>query len=151
MSEDIEGLISPDVLNINGVQVRKPSAGSLALCDFAKLKMLSGTGTEFPFFEALAFFYIHSQPLTEVRKLIFDKSLGHSDNGTSIAFFNAVIDWGDEVELGSVNDMGDMITSMLQEAMSPKVEAVESSASESQIKELVGEVEEKKIPESQGS
>jgi len=78
-----------------------------------------------PFYEAIAFFYIHSQPLTKVRELIFDKSQGVDEKGCSVSFINEVISWADKVELGSISDMGETIGELLVEALTPKVEPIE--------------------------
>lgn len=122
MSEEIENIISPSVEEYGSVKLRKPTGGTLSLCDFAKLRIVSGGVSEVPFFEALAFFFIHSKPLEEVRGLLFNNEMGAGDNGVSLAFTQAVIEWGDEVELGSLGEMGEKIGGMLAEAMTPHVE-----------------------------
>jgi hypothetical protein len=136
MSSELDELLAPNHINVGGVKVRKPTAGTLSLCDFAKLKMINGSFSEVPFFEAIAFFYIHSQPLSEVRGKLFDSSLGLTENGCSLSFVNAVTDWADSVELGAVTEMGDTIGRLLTEAMSPKVEPSEES-SEAEISAVV--------------
>lgn len=139
MSEDISEFLSSDELNINGVAIRKPTAGTLALCDLAKLSMTSGKQTEVPFFEALAFFYIHAHNIKDVRGKLFDLKDGKSDEGRSYAFECAVIDWADTVDLGSVNDMGEKIASLLNEAMSAKVEPADQKMTDDQVSDIVGE------------
>lgn len=145
----IDSLISPDVVRIGDVSVRKPTAGTLALCDFAKLSLLSGEGSSLPFFEALAFFFIHAKPIKEVRALVFDKSLGVSDNGCSVAFANAVLDWADEVEIGSVNELGETIGNLITEAMTPIVEPISDAVQEKEVSDVINstseEEEEKKM------
>lgn len=139
MSEDIKSFLSSDELNINGVAIRKPTAGTLALCDLAKLSMTSGKQSEVPFFEALAFFYIHAHNIKDVRVKLFDLKEGKSEEGRSHAFECAVIDWADNVDLGSVSDMGERITDLLTEAMSAQVEPVDDKISESEVQDLVAE------------
>jgi hypothetical protein len=139
----IESLISPDVIAVGDIKVRKPTAGTLAVCDFAKLSILSGSGSEVPFYEALAFFFIHSEPIKKVRELVFDYSLGKNDSGASIAFANAVLDWADDVEIGSINEMGETIAKLINEAMSPNVEP--ASSADSDVESILSGEEEKKM------
>jgi|GEM_PF-6183237 len=143
MSSAIDSLISPDVIKVGGVKVRKPTAGTLAVCDFAKLSLLSGAGSEVPFYEALAFFFIHSEPIKKVRELVFDYSLGKNDSGASIVFANAVLDWADDVEVGSINEMGETIAQLINEAMSPNVEP--TSSADSDIEDILDKEDEKKM------
>jgi len=135
---DLLEMLSPDEDKIGGLKIKKPSAGTLALCDFAKLKMISGNVSEVPFFEAVAFFYIHSQEMSEVRGKLFDNSQGVTGDGCSLSFVNAVTDWADGVDLGTVGDMGDKIGELLSEAMSPKVEPSESKGT-GDISDVVAE------------
>jgi len=127
---DLVEMLSPNEDKIGGLKIRKPSAGTLALCDFAKLKMISGNVSEVPFFEAVAFFYIHSQDMSEVRGKLFDKTQGVTEDGCSLSFVNAVTDWADGVDLGTVGDMGDKIGELLYEAMKPKVEPNQAGGSD---------------------
>lgn len=137
MSEDIVNMISPSEESYGSIKLRKPTAGTLSLCDFAKLKITSGVGSELPFFEAIAFFYIHSKNLKEVKQELFDTSMGRDDDGRTLAFVDAVVQWGDEVELGGVAEMGGKIGEMLSEAMSPKVEAISKSVDESEASAII--------------
>lgn len=139
MSEDIKSFLTPDELEINGVMVRKPTAGTLALCDIAKLSMTSGQDTDVPFFEALAFFYIHANKLVEVRTVLFDNSLGRSEAGRSLAFESAVIDWADNVDLGSIGQMGEKISELLGEAMDAKVEVEEKTLNPEDVSAVITE------------
>ena len=127
MSTDIVDILSPDTERFGELTLRKPTAGTLSLCDFAKLKITSGGESEVPFFEAIAFFYIHSHSVGDIRVKLFDKSLGVDENGCSLVFINEVIAWADEVELGSISEMGEKIGAMLNEAMNPKVEPKEDN------------------------
>jgi hypothetical protein len=136
---DLVEMLSPDEDKIGDLKIKKPTAGTLSLCDFAKLKMTSGGISEVPFFEAVAFFYIHSQDMSEVRGKLFDKSQGVTEDGCSLAFINAVTDWGDSVELGTIGEMGDKISSLLTEAMSPKVEPDQASSDGTDISNVVAE------------
>jgi hypothetical protein len=120
--EDIKAVLDSDVETFGSVELRKPTAGTLSLCDFAQLKIATGGATTVPFFEAIAFFYIHSQPLELVREILFDKSQGVDENGCSLRFINSVIDWGDNVELGGIGEMGEKIAQLLQDALTPKVQ-----------------------------
>jgi hypothetical protein len=141
MTDDITSVLQPEVETFGGIQLRKPTAGTLSLCDFAKLKITSGGMSEVPFFEAVAFFYIHSHQVKEVRKSLFDKSEGVDENGCTLKFINSVLQWADDVELGSISEMGDKIGTMLSEAMSPKVEpsGEDQKESDESIAELVSD------------
>jgi len=143
MSEDIEEVLKPMEESFGSINLRKPTAGTLSLCDFAKLKITSGSASEVPFFEAIAFFYIHSQPVDLVRKGLFDYSDGKDENGCSLKFINTVLDWADNVELGSIADMGEVIGKLLQEAMSPKVEPEEGGSTEDDIAAIVTDTKKK--------
>lgn len=139
MSEDIASFLSPDELSINGVSIRKPTAGTLALCDIAKLSMTSGKPTDVPFFEALAFFYIHAHNLKDVRGKLFDRKNGKSEEGRSVSFECAVIDWADSVDLGSIAEMGERIADLLNEAMNAQVEPVEDDMNEEEVSAIIAE------------
>ena len=142
MSEDIKAILKPDEEDFGNIKLRKPTAGTLSLCDFAKLSMVSGQATDVQFFEAVAFFYIHSLPLAEARKSVLDGSDGYDADGRSLKFVNNVMDWSDSVELGSVNKMGEKIGEMLNDALSPQVEPMESGkSSDEQVEEIVGKAE----------
>ena len=56
---------------------------------------------------------------------MFKKGAEKDEDGRPFPFVEAVIEWADSVELGSVTDMGEKIGEMLTEAMSPKVEAID--------------------------
>ena len=43
MSEDIEEVLKPMEESFGSINLRKPTAGTLSLCDFAKLKITSGS------------------------------------------------------------------------------------------------------------
>lgn len=147
MSEDIESIISPREEDFGSIKLRKPTAGTLSLCDFAKLKITSGGVSELPFFEAIAFFYIHSKNLMDVKKELFDFSMGKNEDGCSIKFVDSVVQWGDEVELGGIAEMGEKIGVMLSEAMSPKVEALSESSDEGETSAIItGESKKKAMP-----
>lgn len=143
-TSDIEQYISPDTDTIGSLEIRKPTAGTLSLCDFAKLKIASGGVTSVPFYEAIAFFYIHSQPLDVVRKLVFDFSEGKDENGCSLRFTSEVIAWGDTVELGSIGQMGEKIAELLQEALTPKVESAEDKKVEDEVTNVLADLDPKK-------
>lgn len=142
--EDIEQYLKSDYDAIGSVKIRKPTAGTLSLCDFAKLKIASGGATTVPFYEAIAFFYIHSQPIEKVRELIFDVSQGKDENGCSLCFVNEVISWADTVELGSINEMGEKIGTLLVNALSPKVEPAENNDADTEVQNLIDETKGKK-------
>lgn len=144
MSDDIVDMIRPTEENYGSIRLRKPTAGTLSLCDFAKLKIASGGASEVPFFEAIAFFYIHSQDLGAVKEKLFDKSLGKNDEGCTIAFINEVVEWADKVELGDIGAMGEKIGTMLTEAMNPKAEPLSQEANEDQVASIVGDKPKKK-------
>lgn len=127
MSEDIVNVIKPSEELYGGVKLRKPTAGTLSLCDFAKLRITQGGQSDVPFFEAIAFFYIHANKVDVVREVLFDLSLGKDDEGRSISFVKAVVGWADDVELGTIADMGDKIGEMLSNAMGAKVEPIEEA------------------------
>lgn len=143
-TSDIEQYLKPDTDTIGNIEIRKPTAGTLSLCDFAKLKIASGGATSVPFYEAIAFFYIHSQPLDVVRKLVFDFSEGRDESGCSLKFTTEVIAWGDTVELGSIGQMGEKIASLLQEALTPKIESAEDSKTEDEVSAVLAEIDPKK-------
>jgi hypothetical protein len=142
--DDIKQYLEPEGDKIGKVSIRKPTAGTLSLCDFAQLKIASGGATSVPFYEAIAFFFIHSQPLEYVRSLIFDSSKGHNESGCSLVFVNEVIQWGDTVDLGSINEMGDKISELLVSALTPKVEPLNESSAEDDVKNLISEIDGKK-------
>ena len=144
MSDDIVDILKPNEEEFGSIKLRKPTAGTLSLCDFAKLQITSGGASDVPFFEAIAFFYIHSKPLEEVRTLLFDNSKGRDDNGCSLVFVSDVLQWADSVELGSIGEMGEKIGSMLTEAMNPKVEPLSDGASDEKVSELITGKESKK-------
>lgn len=131
MSQDILDVLHPAVEKFGNIELRKPTAGTLSLCDFAKLKITQGGASEVPFFEAVAFFYIHSHPVDEVRRSLFDKSGGVDENGCSLSFISEVLGWADEVDLGNIAEMGDKISLLLTEAMTPKVEPTGEDQKES--------------------
>lgn len=136
--QDIVNILKPDTQKVGNVKIRKPTAGTLTLCDFAKLKIATGGATSVPFYEAIAFFYIHSQPLDEVRGLIFDKSQGEDEHGSSLAFINTVIKWADTVQLGSISSMGETIGELLVDALTPQVEPKEEDGEKIADDELSG-------------
>lgn len=142
--EDIEEYLEPDEETIGSISIRKPTAGTLSLCDFAQLKIASGGATSVPFYEAIAFFFIHSRPLEEVRDLLFDISQGRDENGCSLKFINTVLAWGDEVDLGNVSDMGETIGRLLTKALTPKVEPSEEKKAEDEVSELIADIKDKK-------
>jgi hypothetical protein len=144
MSEDIVDILKPAEEQYGSIKLRKPTAGTLSLCDFAKLKIASGGVSEVPFFEAIAFFYIHANPLKDVRAMLFDNSQGRDDNGCSMVFVSNVLEWADQVELGGITDMGEKIGEMLTEAMNPKVEPTSESSTDEKVSELVTGVQSKK-------
>lgn len=151
MSDEVEKMLAPSVEEYGSVKLRKPTGGTLSLCDFAKLRIVSGGVSEVPFFEAVAFFFIHSKPLEEVRGLLFNNKMGAGENGVSLAFTQAVIEWGDDVELGTMGEMGEKIGTMLQEAMTPHVEpSKKPKADEGTVTEMVtgGEGKKKEEPPS---
>ena len=139
MNQEIASLLTADEMDINGVSIRKPTAGTLALCDIAKLSMTSGKESDVPFFEALAFFYIHANQLAKVRTVLFDNSLGRSESGRSLAFEAEVIEWADNVDLGSIGQMGQKISELLGEAMDAKVEVEDKNVSPDEIATVVSE------------
>lgn len=146
MSDALEALISPDTIKVGSIRVRKPTAGTLAICDFARLSLLTGAQSEVPFFEALAFFFIHSNPVKTVRSLVFDTSMGKNESGTSVAFADAVLDWADGVEIGSINEMGVVIGDLINEAMTPHVEPKSPSTNQADVEAIIKkETEEKKM------
>ena len=153
MSEDIVNMLAPEVEGFGSIKLKKPTAGSLSLCDFAKLKITSGGVSEVPFFEAVAFFYIHSHSVNEVRASLFDKSQGVDENGCSLKFIGEVLAWGDEVDLGNIAQMGEKIGGMLNEAMSPKVEPTGEDQKETDegIAQIVTKDPKKKQPTPQPS
>ena len=149
MSEDIQKIIAPSEEEYGSIKLRKPTGGTLALCDFAKLRIVSGGASEVPFFEAIAFFFIHSKPLDDVRGLLFDGEKGINANGVSNAFIQGVVEWGDDHELGNITEMGNKIGAMLTEAMTPSVEPVnKKKTDEATVTEVVtGEKGKKKDPQ----
>lgn len=144
MSEDIINIIKPSEELYGGVKLRKPTAGTLSLCDFAKLRITQGGQSNVPFFEAIAFFYIHANKIDVVRGVLFDLSHGKDDEGRSISFVNAVVEWADNVELGTITQMGDKIGEMLADAMGAKVEPAEDNKDSSiEVEAVVSDAKKK--------
>jgi|11_taG_2_1085331.scaffolds.fasta_scaffold00519_16 hypothetical protein len=142
MSEDIKEILKPEEEEFAGIKLRKPTAGTLSLCDFAKLSMVTGQQTEFQMFEAIAFFYIHSKALKDARKSVLSAEDGFDADGRSLKFVADVMDWADSVELGDVNKMGDKIGEMLNDALNPKVSPTDDGKpSDSEVEELVSKTE----------
>jgi len=120
IDHNVSELLKPDATEVFGMKCRRVSCGSFSLCQKAKLKLLHGAD-EVDIFEVLAYFYIHTNDLTDCRRLLFDKSEGE-DDGVSIAFKEAVYSWGDTLNILDIEQAIKVIVSMMEDATKGMVE-----------------------------
>ena len=126
---NLESLLAPanGTTEFGDIKLRPITAGTLALCELGKLKLMKmAEGEEPDFFEVMAFLFLHSRKPKEVRKIMFDKSEGKDDNGRCIVFVDAVIEWAEESFpiSGYANGL-ERMASMMEEAFGGTIQAVE--------------------------
>lgn len=111
-------LLKPETVKVFGLECRRVTCGSFSLCQKAKLQLIHGAN-DVDIFEVLAFFYIHTHPLEDCRRLLFEKE---KEDGVSIAFKEAVYSWGDNIELQDMQEAVEIAATLLTDAAAGMVE-----------------------------
>lgn len=111
---------------IDDIKLRPITAGTLALCELGKIKLMNmAEGDDPNFFEVMSFLFIHSMKPKEVRKIMFDKSDGKDEEGRCVVFVDAVIDWAEKsFPISGYTNGLERMAKMMEEAFAGTVEAV---------------------------
>ena len=115
-------IVGTDQVTIEGITLRKMTAGTFTLCDMANLSLVKG-GTEHELFEMLAFLWIHNVDSQTARSTVFDLTMGEDSKGRSLLFVNTVMDWADNIPVSAyaklAQTVGDMIEDSFKNAVVP--------------------------------
>lgn len=124
-------LVDSDKITIAGIELHKVTASSFTLCEILDLSLIKdGQETKHPQFELLAFLWIHYVGSKNARKSVLDSSQGTDESGRSFSFINTVMDWADDISLGSFTELGQGIGKMLEESFEGAVQPVEEASDE---------------------
>ena len=137
IDNNLVALAEGNSTEVKDLKLRQVTAGTLSLCSMAKLGILDAKNTDdIDIFDVLAFMYIHSEDLSEARKLILPKG-EKDDKGRPLQFVSAVLDWADKrMPMKDIGIYMDKMSDMMESAFGGAIEPITSdSPSDSKKKE----------------